>query len=75
MEKKTPDVDICGKIFPSSCDNYMALPVVYYFSYKYCKDFEKAIIVDCNAGGDNGGRTCAIAALVAAFIGSLVDEK
>ncbi len=56
-------------LFGTNCHIYHLLPCAYYYAYKYCDDFEKALLVAANSGGNNMARATLTGALVGAMNG------
>jgi ADP-ribosylglycohydrolase len=76
LSEKKDDLAMAFSKFHIACYTDGSLPLAYYLAYKYVDDFDKAIIVNCNLGGENLSRGGIVGGLIAAFQENLkMDSK
>ena len=64
-----PDDRVIGTRLSTACYVEHSVPAVIYLALKYHNDFEKALIVNTNLGGDNAARGAVLGALLGAESG------
>ena len=66
------DADVVGQegLFTSACYPEFGVPAVFYFALKTEFDFERALLDNANAGGDNTGRGAVLGGLLGAALGA-----
>ncbi len=66
------DADVVGQegLFTSACYPEFGVPAVFYFALKTEFDFERALLDNANAGGDNTGRGAILGGLLGAALGA-----
>jgi ADP-ribosylglycohydrolase len=72
--KARSDSDVVGGRFSTACYISDSWPSVLYLAYKYHDDFEKALLVNTNAGGDNVHRGSVLGTLLGLTTGHTVDK-
>lgn len=67
LKQGKDDLTVATRRFTIACYTDGSVPLAYYLAYKYCNDFDKAIIVNCNIGGENVSRGAMVGSLVSAY--------
>lgn len=74
VKEAKDDLTVATRRFTIACYTDGSVPLAYYLAYKYNSDFDKAIIVNCNLGGENISRGAMVGSLVAASL-ECIKEK
>jgi ADP-ribosyl-[dinitrogen reductase] hydrolase len=68
------EAKVLKKIFSTACYPEHGVPMLAYLAWKYNFDFEKALLANVNAGGDNVHRSMALGMLLGAAAGSIPEK-
>lgn len=63
------DTQAIHRVFGSACYIESSMPAVIFMAYKHAGDFEKAVLANTNAGGENCHRGAALGAVMGAMVG------